>query len=70
MSDTFYLRQMNGGTTAGKRTKPVHSKPKRRLKKDIIAEINQSLGKDITGLDKCTIATLDELLGAINERGN
>ena len=66
MSDTFYLRQLNGGTTAGKRRSPKDVKPKRRLKKDIIAEINQSLGKDISGLDKCTIATLDELLGAIN----
>jgi hypothetical protein len=40
-------------------------KKPRRLKKDIIAEINKSLGKNISGLDKCTVATLDELLGAI-----
>jgi hypothetical protein len=62
----FYLRQLNGGTTAGNKTKST-SKPKRKLKKDYIAEVNKLLGKDIIGLDKCTIATLEQLIGAIND---
>ena len=41
-------------------------KPKRILKKDIIAEINEILGEGILGLDKCTIPTLNELIEAIN----
>ena len=40
-------------------------KPKRILKKDIIAKIIENLGIDIVGLDKCTIATLDQLLEGI-----
>jgi hypothetical protein len=43
-------------------------KPKRVLKKDIIAEINKNLGVDIVGLDKCTIATLEQLLEALNDK--
>ena len=55
MSDTFYLRQ-------GKH------KPKRILKKDWIEEICLNLGKDIVGLDKCTIATLTSLSEAVIEK--
>ena len=43
-------------------------KPKRRLKKDITAEIGQLLGREIDGLDKCTIATLDALTEAIEAK--
>ena len=60
MGDRFYMSQQKGN-------KSTSTKKPRRLKKDIIAEINKSLGKEIAGLDKCTIATLDELLGAIND---
>jgi len=42
-------------------------KPKRVLKKDFIAEINEILGVEVLGLDKCTIATLTQVLEAINE---
>lgn len=62
MSDTFYARQANGGSTA-KRTTPVHKK--RKLKKDVIAEVNSLLSKEIAGLDKCTIATLEDLINGI-----
>lgn len=40
-------------------------KPKRMLKKDYIAEVSTLLGQDISGLDKCTIATLEDLIDAI-----
>lgn len=59
MGEAFYLRQQRGNpkhkTTTGVR----------KLKKDWIAEINEVLGEDIVGLDKCTMATLEQLLGAI-----
>ena len=57
MGDRFYEQQKD-------------YKPKRILKKDIIAEINEILGKDIVGLDKCTIATLIQLLETINNVKN
>ena len=52
MGDRFYEQQ-------GK------FKPKRVLKKDIIIEINEILGAEVLGLDKCTIATLTQLTEAI-----
>lgn len=52
MGDRFYMQQKN-------------HKPKRRLKKDIIVEICNILGKPVLGLDKCTIETLDNLQDAI-----
>lgn len=57
MGDRFYEQQK------------MH-KPKRILKKDWIEEICLHLGKDISGLDKCTIATLSDLLDAIKEVKN
>lgn len=52
MGDRFYEAQKD-------------HKPKRILKKDIIAEINELLSAGIIGLDKCTIATLNQLTEAI-----
>jgi hypothetical protein len=52
MGDRFYEQQ-------GKH------KPKRILKKDIIAEINEILRVEMLGLDKCTVATLTQLTEAI-----
>lgn len=49
MGDRFYEQQKK-------------YKPKRRLKKDVIAEITKLLSTEIKGLDRCTIATLDELI--------
>jgi len=41
-------------------------KPKRRLKKDVIAEITELLGnREVAGLDRCTIQCLDSLIDAI-----
>jgi len=52
MGDRFYEQQSK-------------FKPKRVLKKDIIAEINEILSAEVLGLDKCTIATLTQLTEAI-----
>jgi hypothetical protein len=52
MGDRFYMQQKN-------------YKPKRRLKADVIAEIDILLNEHVEGLDKCTIATLDALASAI-----
>lgn len=49
----------------GARSKAMTAKPKRKLKKDVIAEITEMLGYSVEGLDKCTIATLEALLEAI-----
>lgn len=55
MGDRFYIQQKN-------------YKPKRRLKKDIIAELTAELGGvQVNGLDRCTIATLDELIDAVKQ---
>lgn len=55
MGDRFYEQQKK-------------HKPKRRLKKDVIAEITAMLGgREIKGLDRCTIATLDEVIEAIRQ---
>ena len=59
MGELFYLRQQRGDPR--KKTKTGA----RKLKKDWIAEITQVLGKEVAGLDKCTISTLENLLEAI-----
>lgn len=57
MGDRFYMQQ-------------AAFKSKRRLKKDIIADITNLLNKQVDGLDKTTVATLDALYDAILERIN
>lgn len=52
MGDRFYEQQ-------------TKFKPKRLFKTDIILEINRLLRVEIVGLDKCTIATLTQLLEAM-----
>jgi hypothetical protein len=53
MGDRFYQQQKE-------------YKPGRRLKKDVIAELTEVLGgREVSGLDRCTIATLDSLIDAI-----
>lgn len=54
MGDRFYMQQQE-------------YKPKRRLKKDIIADIHAALRVEVPGLDKLTIASLDALLEAISK---
>jgi hypothetical protein len=55
MGDRYYIQQKE-------------HKPKRILKKDVIAEINENLSAGIVGLDKCTITTLTQLLEALNDK--
>ena len=55
MGDRFYQQQKE-------------YKPKRRLKKDVIAELDSILGHHVEGLDRCTIKTLDDLTDAIQIR--
>lgn len=43
-------------------------KPKRRLKKDIIAEFTDLLGTEVKGLDRLTIESLDALMEALTRR--
>ena len=52
MGDRFYTQQK------------AH-KPKRRLKKDVIAELDKVLGSHVDGMDRLTIKALDELINAI-----
>ena len=54
MGDRYYMQQK------------AH-KPGRMLKKDVIYLITRLIGKEIQGLDKCTIATLNELLETFKE---
>jgi hypothetical protein len=55
MGDRYYIQQKE-------------HKPKRILKKDVIAEINENLGASIIGLEKATIPTLTQLLEALNDK--
>jgi len=63
MGDRWYRQQKEGTRPA-----PNGTKKPRVLKKDIIAEINTILGREVDGLDKCTIATLTTLKRAINDK--
>lgn len=53
MGDRFYL------------TQKAH-KPKRRLKKDVIIEFERLIGSQVSGLDRLTIKSLDELTEAVD----
>lgn len=65
MGDRFYMQQ-RAANGKGKRTDP--KKPKRRLKKDIISNINSILGcGSIPSMDKMTIAGLDKLEDILKE---
>ena len=53
MGDRFYMQQKN-------------YKPKRRLKKDVIAKLIRVLnGNEVKGLDRLTIESLDDLTETI-----
>lgn len=56
MGDRFYMQQQ--------KAKPR----KRRLKKDIIADINSFLGRDVPSLDKVTVDGLEQLFDAIQRK--
>lgn len=55
MGDRFYAQQKE-------------YKPKRRLKKDIVKDINDFLGSEVKGLDRLTIESLDSLLATLKWR--
>ena len=55
MGDRFYNQQK------------AH-KPKRRLKADIIKELDEILGSHVEGMDKLTIKALDELIEVLRYR--
>jgi hypothetical protein len=57
VGDRFYNQQKAAG----------RDKPKRKLKKDFIDDICAIVGRTITGLDKCTIDTLEQLIGALEK---
>lgn len=52
MGDRFYMQQKE-------------YKPKRVLKKDVIARLHKILGYEVEGLDRLTIKSLDELTMAV-----
>lgn len=52
MGDRFYTQQKN-------------HKPGRRLKKDVVANLEKVLGAEVAGLDRLTIKTLDELTDVV-----
>jgi hypothetical protein len=51
MGDRFYTQQKN--------------QPGRRLKKDVIKDLEKLLGIPVSGLDRLTIKSLDELIVAV-----
>ena len=55
MGDRFYIAQKN-------------YKPKRRLKKDVIQELDEVLGTHVEGMDRLTIKTLDDLIETLKWR--
>lgn len=55
MGDRFYIAQKN-------------YKPKRRLKKDVIQELDEVLGSHVDGMDRLTIKTLDDLIETLKWR--
>lgn len=54
MGDRFYMQQKAAG----------YDKPKRLLKKDYLEELQDILRTEISGLDKCTIDTIKQLINA------
>lgn len=54
MGDRFYTQQKN-------------HKPGRRLKKDVVKQLEKILGQEVDGLDRLTIKALDNLTVAVLE---
>lgn len=67
MSDRFYEQQNEHFKRARGQKRMPPEKPKRRLKKDVIAEIHNIMPK-LTGLEKLTLADLDILLESVLEK--
>ena len=64
MGDRFYAQQIaaGGGTKKGE-----VKKPPRRLKADIVSEVENTIGKKLPSLSKMTITDLTELETFLNE---
>ena len=69
MGDRFY-EQQNEYLGKSRGQKRMADKPKRRLKKDVLAELYEVLGAEIGGLDRITINALDELIDAVKSIKN
>ena len=55
MGDRFYMQQKN-------------HKPKRVLKKDVIADLQELLGREVKGVDRMTIPHIEELIEAVEDK--
>jgi len=69
MGDRFYTEQAK--YLKKKPTKDfvekMTDKPKRRLKADIVAEVQAALPTEVPGLDKLTVDSLEALLVAVTQ---
>ena len=74
MGERFYLAQGRTITSERQKAKGIFMTTKgtikKRLKKDWIEDIEKVLSSKISGLDKCTIDTLTQLLTAIEGKIN
>lgn len=67
MGDRFYMQQNKAnGRKADVKAAPAQ-KPKRRLKADIVSEIDDILGVQISSLKNMTVADLETLKSAIED---
>ena len=66
MGDRFYEQQKKSMSTRWRAD--GSGKAKRRLKKDVIADITSIIGTEIEGLSACTVATLEKLNEVLNEQ--
>ncbi len=64
MGDRFYTQQLAAGKGCKKGELP---KMPRRMKKDIIEEFNKLVGKEVSGLDKLTMSTLNSMLEIVDD---
>jgi len=72
MGDRFYTERDNIQSKyfgRGKHMPNKTEKPKRILKKDIIAEFESLVGQEVPGLDRMTVASIQHLHTAIVSYG-
>jgi len=55
MGDRYYMTQKN-------------YKPKRKLKKDVVADLQKLLGVEVPGVDRMTIPNIEQLTEAIERK--
>lgn len=66
MGDRFY-QQQNEYFNKPRGQKKMSEKPKRKLKKDVVKELEAILGEPIPNIERSTIATLESLINSINK---